>query len=179
MTPHASRIVPVLPLLAAALASGCGPAARDIDAESRLAGTWAVSLRVDAALPAPYAEPGDLAGTLVLAAPPPSVARGTDRPPHCGARISVAPGKLADLLHEMGCGLRVHAASDDALELTVGDRGELQLAGHADGDSFVGRWWYGGRSAGASGRFVLRREASPSQSLSTADSSPNDSEHVR
>lgn len=164
MNPHAPRIIPVLALAAAAAA--CGGPARDAEAAARLAGAWTLHLHVESALPGPLTEPPDLAGRLVLSPPPPSVARGMDRPAVCPARLTVLPGKLAALLGETGCEARVRAHGG-AVELTLGDRGELVLDGRAAGDSLAGRWWYGGRSAGASGRFVLRREAPPSRSSHT------------
>lgn len=170
MRSQTARLAPVLPLLAASLALGCGPAARDTEATAHLAGTWSGHFQVEAALPSPFAEPGYLAGTLVLTPPPPSVARGMDRPEHCGAALRVVPGKLAALLGETGCGMQVRVLGPDTVELTLGDRGELVMDGRAAGDSLTGRWWYGGRSAGASGRFVLHRDRAGASSRNHKDS---------
>jgi hypothetical protein len=142
--------------------------ARD-DATGNLEGRWTLELRLEhpAQLRADTAEMKPVRGVVVLLRNrPPRRPDGEARslPTLYGSHtLDVRPFGIA--LRRAGPVPTVSArpAGADSVVLTLdpdAPGGGLTLAGRLAGDSAAGRWWWHGpgRSAGASGRFTLRRK---------------------
>jgi hypothetical protein len=155
-------MLPALLALLAACGGAGGPSARTAHPE-RLDGRWSVALRLEEPmqLHGDTAAAGTVRGEIALIDD--SVAQTFaglgGRPTHYG----VFAADFARFGFAAGAGRVPTAVArllDDSVEIALDPEPgrPVVLAGRLAGDSVAGRWRYEwGRSAGASGRFVMRR----------------------